>query len=272
MTSKRKLDPQSRSAKRRNSLIPIQSVMAEAIIPTPPQLVAKTYPGLQEVHAVIVELWDFWGFSKTSREHPSASVPLSRQRLFDDAFHSLATVLEFLVGPKAQLSAHAQIVLRSAFGSAPQFVALFLPLFYEVETLHLLCDGKRLTDNVYGEFIRRLSEESSIYPMFHSEWDTIKSYEKSVLRNLEKWIVRQFRSQKVYQKAVIHRVTNDTSGINDLVSKQVVLNPTHPVQFHHRPSKCHPMHSDTAHVVGSFIDDPHRRIEFHLVVDAKACP
>lgn len=194
----------------------------------------------------------------TRVSHKPQRVPFSdfyRQELYNIAFDPVSRVVESLLDRECKLSADARMALRSTLSNAHHFAAVLLPLFYDAETLDLLCKDKQSTDATHSEFARRLDASSS-YPLFKSSWTEIRSQKKQ-LRKITKLI----NGEKFWKKVRLHRVWDDKKD-GSLKGKQVVLNPKYPRRY---PTKMyHKMYSSKSYIVGDAPEDG--PVEYHLFV------
>jgi hypothetical protein len=235
---------------------------------TPADLAVITYPGLQEVHSKMSELTRCLPQACHNATEPVPFRGRCSQRIYDDSFHSLANVVEALLDPNHKLSADARVTLRTALSKAPQFASIILPLFININTLHLLCGDKQLIDTAYAEYSRRLFLSRGSYPRFCELWRDIRD-RKETWRTNAGHITRL----ELWKTAAIHRVWEDQAS-PDVMGKQVVLNSENPSEY--PDSEFHKMYSPSSYVVGELgtgrsVQSP-GPAKLHLFVDINRCP
>ena len=221
----------------------------------------------------IAELRNSYGLPPKESHDPKQDALFERryrQRLYDATFESLARIVEALLDPASlldpayQLSADARITLRHALGNHAQFAALVLPHFFQDDTLQLLCSSKQNTDDVYSQYYQRLSQSSPArFHQFRRVWTEIRR-QKHQWKKIAKHITD--KTNRWWHKAVIHVVWDDEDN-EELMSKQIVLDPTNPSEY--LESQYHTLYSDQSHIVGDI--PKNGPVEFHLFVDEK-CP
>jgi hypothetical protein len=225
---------------------------------TPEKLAARTYPGIQELHSKLKSLTDSLSQPRISHNaQPRPFPPSFRQYLYACSFNSVSAVVERLLSQVHELSADARIALHTTLSNAHHFVAVILPLFYEHETLLVLCDSKQHIDLAYSEHGRLLTT-CHLYPRLKSQWKEI-GQQKKRFRNIAKHII----DEKFWERVTIHRVTDNED--ESMSGKRAVLNPTNPSDY--PEERFYKMYSETSYVV----DSTTNQVEYHVLVSFN-CP
>jgi hypothetical protein len=210
-------------------------------------LAKNTYPAVQELYAHIKDFTDKHAISPISHE-PNRPVPFLRRyrkQLIAAPFESIASMIETFLAPNFNLSAFARITLRSTLSNPSYFASMILRHFYQPETLDPLLPDRQRTDDVFSEYTsRKLSQHSSLYPLFHALWKDVRD-RKHTVRKIAKAITDN--RKELVKHVVVHRVRDD-KNYADLMSKKIILNPSNPSKY--SDSEFHKMYSENSYIVG----------------------
>ena len=143
-------------------------------------------------------------------------------------------------------------VLHTTLRNAHHFVAVILPLFYDLNTLLLLCYSKQHVEHTYSEYGKLLSTSSS-YPRLKLLWNEIRE-QKERFRTIAKRII----DKKLWKRAIIHRVSDNED--ESMSRKLAVFNPTNPSDY--PEEQFYKMYSETSYVVHSTTN----QVEYHVFV------
>ena len=198
--------------------------------------------------------------------HPANLTSLNplRHIFYVRSFHSVAGVIETLLvrnDARCILSSEGRLALRSALAHSHHFAAVILSLFYEHETLLLLCDTPEHIESIYSEHARLLSTTADSYPQFRQLWIGIK-----VQKNRFRHITRCIATNVSEDSIIIHRM-HDNGKDQSLRDRRVVLDPINPDKYAD-DSKFYTMRSEDSYIVGQ---NPRNRVECHIFISVH-CP
>ena len=186
-----------------------------------------------------------------------------RHILYIRSFHSVAGVIETLLvrnDSRYILSSEGRLALRNAVAHSHHFAAVILSLFYERETLLLLCDTPEHIESIYSEYARLLFTTAESYLQFRQLWIGIK-VQKNRFRHITRCIANTWVA-----RIIIHRM-HDGSIDKSLRDKRVVLDPINANKYADE-SKFYTMRSEDSYIVGK---NPKNRVECHIFISVD-CP